>query len=170
MVSYSSSSKSAPKRSLKSAIGVSASTAYWPSACAAISACGVLGLVVLVVDLADDLLQHVLDRHQSGDAAVLVDHDRHVVARLAELAQQHVEFLGFRDQHRRTQQFAHVLRRAVVGDDAAQQVLGQQDAEDLVAVLAVHREARVAGLDHLLISVRNALVGAAARPSARAGS
>ena len=37
IVSYSSSSKSAPKRSLKSPIGVSASTAYCPSACAAIS-------------------------------------------------------------------------------------------------------------------------------------
>src|SRR6476469_9563344 len=39
------------------------------------------GLVVLVVDVADDLLQHVLDRDQAGDAAVLVDDDRHVVAR-----------------------------------------------------------------------------------------
>src|SRR5690606_1742902 len=38
----------------------------------------ILGIVVLVVDLADDFLQHVLDRHEAGDAAVLVDHDRHV--------------------------------------------------------------------------------------------
>src|SRR5687768_9831328 len=30
----------------------------------------VLGVVVLVVDLADDLFQHVLDRDQAGDAAV----------------------------------------------------------------------------------------------------
>ena len=36
--------------------------------------------VELVVDLADDLLDHVLDGAQAGDAAVLVDHDRHVVA------------------------------------------------------------------------------------------
>ena len=40
MVSYSSSSKCAPKRSLKSSIGVSASTTNWPSACAAINAFG----------------------------------------------------------------------------------------------------------------------------------
>ena len=47
----------------------------------------VLGLVevVLVLDVADDLLEHVLDRDQPGDAAVLVDHDRDVVAVLAEL-------------------------------------------------------------------------------------
>src|SRR6185437_3281038 len=41
--------------------------------------------VELVVDLADDLLEDVLDRHQAGNAAVLVDHDGHVVAAAAEL-------------------------------------------------------------------------------------
>src|SRR3546814_18489919 len=55
---------------------------------------GVLGVVVLVVDLADDLLQHVLDGEMAGDAAVLVDDDRPVVARLAELAKQHVQGIG----------------------------------------------------------------------------
>src|SRR6476619_5592075 len=114
---------------------------------------GVFGFVMFVVDLADDLLQHVLDRHQSGHAAVLVDDDGHVVARLAEFAQQHVELLGFGDQDRRSQQFAHVDWMAavvVVGDDAAQQVLGQQDPEDLVAVLAMHGESRVPGFHHML--------------------
>ena len=109
-------------------------------------------VVVLVVDLADDLLQHVLDGDQPGHAAVFVDHDRHVVARLAELAQQHVELLRFGDQHRRPQQLADGAG-PVVGDHPAQQVLGQQDAEDLVLVLAVHREARMAGLDHVLHQV-----------------
>src|SRR6478672_8102986 len=76
------------------------------------------GLVVLVVDVADDLFQHVLDRDQAGDATIFVDHDRHVVARLAELAQQHVEFLRFGDQHGRAQEFAHaVAGMVVVGDD-----------------------------------------------------
>ena len=46
-----------------------------------------LVLVVLVGDLADDLLQHVLDGHQAGDAAVFVRHQRHVVMALAEVAQ-----------------------------------------------------------------------------------
>src|SRR5689334_22358328 len=32
--------------------------------------------VVLVADLADDLLEHVLDRHEPGGAAVLVHDDR----------------------------------------------------------------------------------------------
>ncbi len=129
----------------------------------AIGLCGdqrrfVLGVVVLVVDLADDLLQHVLDGDQPGDAAVLVHHDRHVVAREPELLEQHVELLRLGDQHRRAQQFAH-RARTVVGDHAAQQVLGQQDAEDVVLVLAMHREARMAGFDHLLHQVEKARFG-----------
>ena len=51
------------------------------------------------------------------------------------------------------------LAGAVVGDHAAQQVLGQQDAEDLVLVLAMHREARVAGFDHQLHQVEELGVG-----------
>src|SRR2546430_13473466 len=61
--------------------------------------------VELVVDLADDLLDDVLDGAQSGHAAVLVDHDRHVVAVAAELLQQHGETLGPGPEHRRR----HVL-------------------------------------------------------------
>ena len=95
----------------------------------------------------------VLDRDQAGDAAVFVHDDGHVVAREPEFLEQHVQALGFRDQHGRAQQFAHAAGAAVT-DHAAQQVLGQQDAEDLVAVLAVHREAGVAGLDHQVHQVK----------------
>ena len=52
--------------------------------------------VVLVLDVADDLLEHVLDRHEARHAAVFVDDDRDVVAVGAELAQQHVEALRLR--------------------------------------------------------------------------
>ena len=51
--------------------------------------------VVLVLDLADDLLDHVLDGDEPVDAAELVDDQRHVDARQAHLHQQ-VE-----DRHRR---------------------------------------------------------------------
>ena len=42
-------------------------------------------LVVLVLDLADDLLDEILDRGQAVGATVLVDHDRHVHAGVAHL-------------------------------------------------------------------------------------
>ena len=115
----------------------------------------VLGFVVLVVDLAHDLFQHVLDGHQAGDAAVLVHHDRHVVARQAEFLQQQVQLLRFGNQYRRPQQLAHGAG-TVVGHHPAQQVLGQQDAQDLVLVVAVDGEARMAGFHHLFHQVQEA--------------
>ncbi len=64
--------------------------------------------VVLVLDVADDLLEHVLDRDEPRHAAVFVDDDRDVVAVGAELAQQHVEALRLRHEHRRPQRVAQV--------------------------------------------------------------
>ncbi len=52
-------------------------------------------LVMLVLDLADHLLDQVLDRHQPVDAAIFVDHQRHVDALLLHHLQQH------RGRHRR---------------------------------------------------------------------
>ena len=46
---------------------------------------GLLGDVVLVVDVADDLLDQVLEGDDAVGAAVLVDHDREVVALAAHL-------------------------------------------------------------------------------------
>ena len=110
--------------------------------------------VVLVLDVADDLLQHVLDRDEARHAAVLVDDDRDVVAVGAELAQQHVEALRLRHEHRGPQRLAQVeaLRVRVV----AQQLLREQDADDVVLVLADHREARVLGLERRAAGTRAA--------------
>ena len=47
--------------------------------------------VVLVLDLADDLLEQVLDRHEAGRAAVLVEHDRDVDLAALELVQEVVD-------------------------------------------------------------------------------
>ena len=64
----------------------------------------VVGAVVeveFVLDVAHDLLQHVLDRHKPRYAAVLVHDDRDVIAIGAELAQQHVHALALGHEHRR---------------------------------------------------------------------
>ena len=47
--------------------------------------------VVLVGDVADDLLDHVLEGHDPGVAAVLVEHDGHLEAVLAQQREQRVE-------------------------------------------------------------------------------
>src|SRR6185295_15513215 len=54
--------------------------------------CDLVG-VVLVGDLADDLLQHILDCDQARDGSVLVDQQRHVVAVPLHLTEQRVERL-----------------------------------------------------------------------------
>ena len=108
----------------------------------------VLGLVeiVLVLDIADDLLQHILDGDQSGDSAIFVDDDGDMVAIGAEVAQQYVEALGFRHEDGRPQGVAKVeaFRIGVV----VEQLLGQQDADHIVLVLANDRKARVPRLEH----------------------
>ena len=73
--------------------------------------------VVLVANLADDLLEQVLDRHEAGGAAVLVDDDRELRLLPLELLQQlgHALALGHHDrrpQHRRD-------RPRVVGGSSA---------------------------------------------------
>ena len=106
--------------------------------------CGRLGLVVLVLDLADDLLDQVLDGHQPVDAAELVDHHRHVDARLAHLHQQ------IEDRHRRRARTA-ALRSSRRGEpaspslgDRGQHVLDVDEADHVVERLAIDRQARVA--------------------------
>ena len=60
-----------------------------------------LAHVELVLDLTDDLLQEVLDRHEAGDSAVLVDHDGHLDAPALELAQELLEGLSLGNEHGR---------------------------------------------------------------------
>ena len=50
-----------------------------------------------VLDLTHDFLEHVLDGDQACNTAVLVNHDRHVVAVLTELPQKHIQSFAFRD-------------------------------------------------------------------------
>ena len=97
--------------------------------------------VELVVDLADDLLDHILDGDEPGNAAVFVDHDRHVVTVALEFLEQHVEPLGFRHEHRGPQELAHVELRRGLGAGGAQQIFCQQYSHHAVAIAVEHRKA-----------------------------
>src|SRR5512146_220017 len=106
----------------------------------------VLGLIeiVFVGDVADDLFQHVFDGDHAADAAVLIHHQRDVVAVAAEIPQQDVEAFRFRYEYGRAQHVAHVELFARV---IAQQVFRQQNADDVVLVAVSDGEARVRGVD-----------------------
>jgi hypothetical protein len=99
---------------------------------------------VLVFDLTDDLFEDVLDGDHAGHPAVLVDDDREVVAARAEVLEQGIEALALGNEDRRSQHVAHAEAAAVT---EREQVLGQQDADHLVAAVADHREARVPRLE-----------------------
>ncbi len=103
--------------------------------------------VMLVLDFADDLLQHILDGDDTGDAAILVHDDSHVIAVGTEVLQQHIEPFAFRDKHRGPQQFTHIEALLVALYRIDQQILRQQDAHHLVAAVADDRVTRMPGLD-----------------------
>lgn len=106
---------------------------------------GALVGVGLVGDLADDLLEDVLDGEQARGAAVLVDRDGHVVVRALHLLEQLVEPLGVGDEaglvHQRVDDGARAVRVHVPGHE----VLDVDDADDVVDGLVDHREPGEAG-------------------------
>ena len=101
----------------------------------------------LVFDFTHNFLEHVLDSNQARNTAVLVDHDRHVVAVLPELSQQHVEPLALRDSNYRPHEFFNTWHITVTLNQR-QQVLGEQHADDIVDTITNDRVARVARLDN----------------------
>ena len=54
--------------------------------------------IVLVADVADDLFEDVLERHQSHDLAVFVDHQREMLLAPQELLQLVLKARGGRDE------------------------------------------------------------------------
>jgi hypothetical protein len=61
------------------------------------------GGVVLVADLADDLLDQILQRHQPGRPAVFIDDDGHVDPARLQVGQQIIGFFRLRHEQRRPQ-------------------------------------------------------------------
>ncbi len=101
---------------------------------------------MLVLDLAHDLLDQVLDGQKPVGAAELVDYQRHVGARAAHV-EQHVEHRqGRRHEHHTAQYVAQIefLRGAPVG----QHILDVDHADHVVERLAIDGIARMSlGLD-----------------------
>ena len=123
-----------------------------------------LGLVELVGDLADDLLEQVLERDDALHRPVLVDHDRHVLLRALELGQQREQALRLGHHRRRPHELLDVDRRDAAVVHRRDEVADVQHADDLVERLAVDRIARVRRVEH----DAQRLLGAACRSRARA--
>src|SRR5690625_1741756 len=104
--------------------------------------------VGLVFDVPDDVYQHILDGDQPGNTTVLIDYQGHMVALLAEFAQQHVDALALGHNIGRAQE--RIQRKIQIAfQHQAEQVFGQQYAFDVVETFANHRKTGVAGFDDL---------------------
>src|SRR5207302_5204147 len=90
--------------------------------------------VVLVADLADDLLEQILDRHEPRGPAVFVDHDRALRLLALELLQQLGDALGFRHDDRRAHQRRdpHVAASVMPATRKADEVPDEYEALDVV--------------------------------------
>ena len=104
--------------------------------------------VVLVVDVAHNLLEHVLEGGDALCAAILVDDDGHVHLLLAEVLEQVVEHAGLGDEIGGTHERLP-LEGIVAGADVGQEVLGIEDALDVVGRFLIDRHARITRVDDL---------------------
>ena len=66
-----------------------------------------VSVLVLVPDVADDLLEQIFDGDQPGNAAIFVDDDAHVLLFALHLAQQFIAALGLRDEGGRPLNFGN---------------------------------------------------------------
>ncbi|MNE19039.1 hypothetical protein D3C80_1121040 [compost metagenome] len=104
-------------------------------------------VVILVFNFADNQFQNVFDSDQARHAAEFVNDNRHVITLGAELLQHPVYSLAFRHHHGGAQ---HLVDAEFLGFRAhkRQQILGHQNAFDVIFIFADHREARVGGFDN----------------------
>ena len=101
-----------------------------------------IGEVELVLDLADDLLQQILKRDDALHLAVLVDDDRHVLVRAAELGQERREILRLGDDVRRPDDVLDLHLRHTALSHRVEQIAHVEDADDVVERPPVDRIAR----------------------------
>src|SRR5271166_1465891 len=107
-----------------------------------------LWLFALVAYFAHDLFDQIFNGNHADDAAVLVNHNGHADVVALHLAQQFAAQLGFGNEvHIGLHQVAHRLAvRLNIG--YLQQVLGINDALDVIDIAFVHGNARVRMFPH----------------------
>ncbi len=105
---------------------------------------------MLVLDVADDLLDDVLERDEALHLAIFVDHDGEVALALEEGVELVRNGARVRHEPRRQQYILDVdLRRiAIVLLKCREEVLGVENANDVVRRVLPNRDPRVAALQN----------------------
>src|SRR5689334_13709896 len=106
--------------------------------------------VVLVANLADDLLAHVLDRDESGGPTILITNDRDVGTAVLEVAKLGADGLGRRNEHGAANETQPATPRFLLGDDGAEQIFRVEDADHIVERFVIDGEAGMLGAAHAI--------------------
>ena len=101
-------------------------------------------LVVLVVDLADDLLEDILERDDACRAAMLVDDHGELVAPLAQIDEELIEFARLRHRQRWCHEIDDCGAPSVIDCDPVHR-LHMDDTNDVVEVVTLDRKPAVPG-------------------------
>ena len=106
-------------------------------------------------ELADDLLEDVFERHEPLDVAVFVDDERQAPAVALELVELHGERRAFGHEvgFARAGDLDQPLARQRVARQLLRHALHVQDADQVVELALVHRQARVRRLAQLVEDV-----------------
>ena len=115
---------------------------------------------MLVLDVADDLLDDVLEGDDAAQRAVLVDHDGEMLVPLAEGLELVEQDRRFGNEPRRRHDLVDLdPGRPAGGAHGAEQVLGVHHADHVVGLAAIERDAGVGRRQHLRHDRVGRLVG-----------
>ena len=103
--------------------------------------------VEFIANLAEQLLEHVFQRHQAEQLAELVDHQRHPHPLAADLVEQFSQRLARRNEDRRPDDAIDARWSRV--EAPADQILRIEHADDIFRAAAINRDAREMAMDDL---------------------
>ena len=104
--------------------------------------------VVFIYYVTDDLLQHILDRHQTGNTTIFINDKRHVIATTPEFLQQHVESFAFRYEHGFSEQALPGQTSDIAFLHVPQNIFRKQNTNNRIPVSVSDRESRMRRRNH----------------------
>ncbi len=110
-------------------------------------------VVMLVLDIADDLLDQVLERDEALGARIFVEHDRQMDVLLPHVGEQIERAARHRRVERLADEASERRRMLGAGREDREDVLDMDHADDRIEIVAIDRQAAVAGLGEQLDEV-----------------
>ena len=107
-------------------------------------------LLIFLVDIAHDLLDQVLDRHDTGESAILVHQDRHMMPCLLHAAEQLVRILCLRHKKRLVEHPSDIAFFQRIFPKFDHHVLHMEHTDDIINAFLIYRYPAVPCLKDLI--------------------